>query len=263
MLLKMPIRPAESIRLVAAVRRKSWRPALIGPGPVKPRPGACPQDVSREAVNSVPNRPRTLAAELPLRTLGLVARPLRFQPPGGIFHVFSRGNRRQPIFLDDRDYAYFLALVAQVVKRYRWRCHAYCLMPNHFHLLIETPSESLSVGMHRLNSLYAQYFNRRHDFDGHLFQGRFGSVVVRSEWHLIELSRYIVLNPVRAGLCARPEEWRWSSYRAAVGSRSRPTFLTTDFLLSFFGSKLAEQRAGYAAFVREGLPWSARDGPVL
>jgi REP element-mobilizing transposase RayT len=119
----------------------------------------------------------------------------------GIYHVFSRGNRRQPIFLDERDFARFLEFLDEVVARYGWIVHAYCLMPNHYHLLVETPEANLSEGMHRLGFLYAQWFNRRHDVDGHLFQGRFGARLVESNYHLLETARYIVLNPVRAGLC--------------------------------------------------------------
>src|SRR5438874_2291483 len=144
-----------------------------------------------------------------------MARPRRLQVAGGFFHVTARGNRRQPVFTDDVDVERFLAILAEVAARYGWRVHAYCLMTNHYHLLVETPEANLSAGFHRLNFLYAQWFNRRHGLDGHLFQGRFHSVLIERQEHLIELARYIVLNPVRAGLCGHPGEWRWSSYRAA------------------------------------------------
>jgi putative transposase len=118
-----------------------------------------------------------------------VPRPHRLQPAGGVFHITSRGNRRQEIFVDDADRELFLAILGEVIARYCWRCHAYCLMPNHYHLLIETTAENLSIGMHRLNFLYAVRFNNRHGLDGHLFQGRFHSVLVESNHHLIELTR--------------------------------------------------------------------------
>jgi putative transposase len=139
-------------------------------------------------------------------------RPLRIQVAGGVYHVTSRGNRRQPIYHDDNDRFFFLALRDQVVRRFGWRLHEYCLMTNHFHLLFETPQPNLSNGMHRLNHVYAMYFNSRHGFDGHLFDKRFGSRLVETEEHWLDARRYIAFNPVRAGLCAHPRQWRWSSF---------------------------------------------------
>ncbi len=183
-----------------------------------------------------------------------MARPKRLERAGGIYHVIARGNRRQPIIEDERDSRRILHYVDDVVTRCVWRCHAYCLMPNHFHLLLETPEPNLSIGMQRLNGSYAQWFNRRHNVDGHLFQGRYHAVLIESNWHLLELSRYIVLNPVRAGLCAEPAAWVWSSYRATIGELRRPRFLRLEWLLGQFGSDLAKARASYAQFVREGMP---------
>jgi putative transposase len=183
-----------------------------------------------------------------------VPRPHRLQPAGGVFHITSRGNRRQEIFVDDADRELFLAILGEVVARYRWRCHAYCLMPNHYHLLIETTEENLSIGMHRLNFLHAMRFNHRHGFDGHLFQGRFHSVLVESNHHLIELTRYIVLNPVRGGLCTHPLEWRWSSFRAAVRKVRRPRFLTLDWVLAQFGDTSERACAAYQSFVEAARP---------
>lgn len=131
---------------------------------------------------------------------------------GGTYHVTSRGNRRQSIYHDDDDRRLFLVLRDQVVRRCRWRMLAYCLMTNHFHLLIETPAPNLSAGMHRLNGDYAKYFNARHSVDGHLFDRRFGSRLIETEEHLADTLRYIAFNPVEAGLCAHPREWRWSSF---------------------------------------------------
>jgi REP element-mobilizing transposase RayT len=175
----------------------------------------------------------------------------RVQVAGGVYHVISRGNRRQTVFHDDVDYGSFIELLEIVVRRYGWRCHGYCLMPNHFHLLIETPAPNISEGMQRLNSRYAQWFNRRYGYSGHLFQGRFYGRLVESAYHLLELSRYVVANPVRAGLCSHAGEWRWSSYRAVVGEVKRATFLTVGWLLNQFGRDLERARATFREFVRD------------
>jgi REP element-mobilizing transposase RayT len=182
-----------------------------------------------------------------------VARSTRLQEPGGIYHVTARGNRRQPIFHDERDNYLFLNILASVVRRKGWRCHSYCLMPNHYHLLIGTPEPNLSTGMQLLNGRHAQWFNHAHSLDGHLFQGRFHSVLVKSEWHLVELSRYIVLNPVRAGLCAEPQQWPWTSYRALIGSSTPPEFLTVGWILQQFDPLPARARQKFDDFVRVGM----------
>jgi putative transposase len=180
-------------------------------------------------------------------------RPLRLQAAGAIFHITSRGNRRQRIYLDPRDYERFLDILGIVVVRCHWRVHAYCLMPNHFHLLVETTEPNLSAGMQYLNGVYAQYFNRRHDCGGHLFQGRFHSVIVQSNSHLVELARYIVCNPVRAGLCAAAAHWPWSSYHAAIGVASRG-YVTCELLLAQFGPDPARAITRYSGFVAEAGP---------
>jgi len=170
-----------------------------------------------------------------------------------MYHVYSRGNRRQEIAFDVADRRTMLSFTAYAVRRFRWYCHAYCLMPNHYHFLFETPAPNLSEGMQWLNGRYAQLFNRRHGIDGHLFQGRFGARLLESNWHLIELSRYIVLNPVRAGLCDSAEDWPWSSYRAAVGLAPRPPFLTLDLILPQFGRDQQVAMKNYAEYVAEGV----------
>jgi REP element-mobilizing transposase RayT len=191
-----------------------------------------------------------------------MARPLRIEFPGALYHVTSRGNARQPIFLDDRDRLFFLDRLGEVVRTHRWRCHSYCLMPNHYHVLMETPEPNLSRGMRRLNARYSQHFNRRHERVGHVLQGRFHAVVVERDTHLLELARYIVLNPVRAGLLAAAEEYPWSSLRSTLGVEPSPPWLDSARMLSGFGS-----RNRYLAFVREGLaarsPWAALRGHVL
>jgi putative transposase len=184
---------------------------------------------------------------------GAVPRPPRIEIPGGVWHLVTRGVRKQPIFLDDRDCERFLDLLAEVVERFGWVCHAYCLMPNHYHLLIETPRPTLSDGMERLNGRHAQYFNLRHGVEGHVFERRFRSIRVLGEGHLLELSRYVVLNPVRAGLCRTAAGWRWSSFRASVGITPRPKFLTVDWLVGLFGPDRQSAREGYIRFVHGAL----------
>jgi putative transposase len=169
--------------------------------------------------------------------------------PGGIYHVTSRGNRHEAIFVEGNDRDRFLMMFGEVAALCRWRCHAYCLMSNHYHLLIETPEGNISVGMHRLNGKYARWFNRRHGFEGHLFQDRFHAVLVESDWHLLEAARYITLNPVRAGLCSHAGQWPWSSYAALVGQAPAPTFLAVERLLGYFGSTHNLARKAFCRFL--------------
>jgi putative transposase len=180
-----------------------------------------------------------------------MARPHRIQLAGGVFHVTGRGNRRQTIFLDRGDHLRFLHLLDEVARKRHWRGFGYCLMPNHYHLVFETPAADLSAGMQWLNGRFAQEFNGFHALDGHVFQGRFHSVLVESDWHLLELSRYLALNPVRVGLCADPAEWPWSSYAAVAGlERPRP-FLTMRRVLRHFGGTSSVARARFKAFVAD------------
>jgi REP element-mobilizing transposase RayT len=176
-------------------------------------------------------------------------RPPRVQLAGAVYHVISRGNRRQKIFNVDGDYVRFLAILEDVVKRLGWKCHAYCLMPNHFHLVVETREANISAGMQRLNSTYAQWFNLQYGYSGHLFQGRFYGQTVESTYHLLELARYVVLNPVRAGLCSDAGGWKWSSYRAVVGEIKRAGFLTAQWLLLQFGKDPERARETFRQFV--------------
>ena len=187
-------------------------------------------------------------------TVADMPRPPRLLVPGGLYHVFSRGNRRQEIHLDSIDRCWFLERLEGIVGEYGWLLHAYCLMPNHYHLLVGTPEPNLSVGMHRLNFMTAQSFNRRHEVDGHLFQGRFRSPLVEDESHLVVLSRYVVLNPVRASLVEHPADWRWSSYRAAVGLCPRPPFLTLETVPGCFDSDGTRAAKAYEKFVTAALP---------
>jgi len=181
-----------------------------------------------------------------------MARPLRVQFEGALYHVTSRGNARQDIFLDDEDRLAFLEILAEAVSRYGWICHGYCLMSNHFHLLIETPSANLARGMQFLNGVYTQKFNRHHKRFGHVLQGRYKAILVEKESHLLELARYIALNPVRTGAVRSARDWPWSSYRATSGQAESPEFLTTDWILSQFDEQRERAVRAYRKFVRQG-----------
>ncbi len=182
-----------------------------------------------------------------------MARPLRIEFPGAVYHVASRGNARQRVFLDERDRAAFLEAVAAGASRYGFIIHAYCLMDNHYHLLVETPKANLSLGMQRINGEYTQGFNRRHRRCGHLFQGRFKAVLVQKESYLLEVCRYVVLNPVRAKMVERAGDWWWSSYRATAGEVKRPPYLSTTWVLSQFHREKAKAQRLYRRYVAQGL----------
>jgi REP element-mobilizing transposase RayT len=196
-----------------------------------------------------------------------VARPLRVEFPGALYHVTSRGNAREAIFLDDHDRSRFLAIFEDVIGRASWICHAYCLMGNHYHLVVETPQAGLSAGMRSLNSTYSQAFNRRHRRVGHVLQGRFHSVLVDAEAYLLEVCRYVVLNPVRAGMVRHAADWPWSSYRATAGLAPPPPWLSTS-VLGCWSAEPVFARARYARFVAAGVgassPWEdLREGLLL
>jgi REP element-mobilizing transposase RayT len=189
-----------------------------------------------------------------------MARPLRIEFPGALYHVCSRGNARQAIYLDDDDRVKWLMLLGEVCRRFNWVCYSYCQMTNHYHLMIETPDGNLSSGMRHLNGVYTQFFNKRHRRVGHLFQGRYASPLIEKEAYLLELCRYIVLNPVRAGIVAVAEEWQWSSYRHALGQNKAEDWLQVDWLLSCFSARKHAAIEKYAKFVSQGRnqssPWS-------
>ena len=189
-----------------------------------------------------------------------MARPLRIEYEGAVYHITSRGNARERIFLTDSDCIEFLDVLGHVVARFGWICHAYCLMSNHYHLLIETPSPNLSRGMQLLNGVYTQRFNRAMQRSGHIFQGRFKAILVERESHLLELARYVVLNPVRAKAAPSACAWPWSSYRATAGQVEAPEFLTIDWILSQFGAKRASAMRAYRQFVSQGRGVSVWEG---
>jgi putative transposase len=169
--------------------------------------------------------------------------------PDGFVHVTQRGNRRHDLFLAERDWCHHLELLEDVIRRYHWRCHAFCLMTNHFHLLLEVEREALSEGMRRLNGLYAQYFNRQYRLDGHVFQGRFKSRPVTADRHLLETVRYILRNPIRAALCEHPADWAWSSYCATLSLPSPAAFFDPRHVLALFGTDDERARERFAEFV--------------
>ena len=197
-----------------------------------------------------------------------MARPLRIEYPGAMYHVTSRGNARAAIFENDADRFLFLSILTQTIKRFNWLCHAYCLMDNHYHLMIETPDGNLSAGMRQLNGVFTQAINRSHGKDGHLFKGRFMAILVERQIYLTELCRYVVLNPVRAGMVKVPEDYVWSSYLATLGKVNTPGFLTTGSILLCLSSSVVQAQHLYQQFVNEGIkgtdtPWEKLTGEVV
>lgn len=196
-----------------------------------------------------------------------MARPLRLEFPGAVYHITARGNRKNSIFVDDDDRHCFLSVLTETIDRYNWLCHAYCLMDNHYHLLIETPDPTLSMGMRQLNGVYTQSFNLSHSSVGHVFQGRFKSIIAEKDTHLLELCRYIVLNPVRAGMVNKPEQWQWSSYNSTVQKNRHIDFLTVDWILGQFSENILQARDRYRAYVIDGIglqsPWDELKGQIF
>lgn len=187
-----------------------------------------------------------------------MARPLRLEFPGALYHITSRGDRREDIYEDDTDRDRFLEIFASVITRFNWTCYAYCLMDNHYHLLLKTPDGNLSKGMRQLNGVYTQAYNRRHGKSGHLFQGRYKAILVNEDAYLLELSRYIVLNPVKADKVKQAGDWPWSSYRSITGKIPSPEWLSGDYLLAQFGKERRTAIKQYKAFVLAGL----KNGPI-
>jgi putative transposase len=177
-------------------------------------------------------------------------RPHRVELPGGIFHVTARGAGQQDIYRDDTDRKGFIGCLRQVVRVNNWGCLTYCLMGNHYHLVIELREANLSAGMQRLNGEYARMFNDRHRRSGHLFQGRFWSKLVRRDSQMLELARYVALNPVHANLTASPDGWSWSAHRALV-AQAPSDFVDVAGMLRYFDENLELGRQRYAAFVRD------------
>ncbi len=186
----------------------------------------------------------------------IMTRPLRLEFPGAVYHVMSRGDNKQKIFLNDHDRRRFLKIYQDVVERQSWMTYAWCLMDNHFHLVIETPEPNLSEGMRLLNGIYTQYFNANKGRVGHVFQGRFHSIVVDENVYLLELVRYVVLNPVRSGRVDNPGKWPWSSYKATAGLEPCPPWLNADAVTDAVSERIGTRRdrqKSYADFILKGM----------
>lgn len=189
-----------------------------------------------------------------------MARPLRVEYAGAYYHVINRGNNKENIFLNDRDREKFIEYLGKASERFSIVIHTYCLMSNHFHLLVETPEPNLSAAMQWINVSYATYFNRKRGRHGHLFQGRFKAILIDADEYLKQLSRYIHLNAVRAKIVSAPSEYKWSSYSYYIGKRKAPEFIETDWILSNFGKIKKEAKRNYKAFV-EGVDIQSLENP--
>ena len=196
-----------------------------------------------------------------------MSRPLRLEFAGALYHVTSRGDRREDIYHDDTDRRLWLDTLAQCCERFNWAVHAWCQMSNHYHLVIETAEGNLSAGMRQLNGVYTQAHNRRHGRVGHVFQGRYKGILVDRDSYLLELLRYVVLNPVRARMVKRPQDWAWSSYHAMIGDQPSPKWLHCEWALSQFGTQRTRQIVRYTEFVQQGVDgpgvWSGLKGQVF
>jgi putative transposase len=172
----------------------------------------------------------------------------RIEYEKALYHITSRGNNKQKIFSDEKDYPTFIKFLEKALKKYSWQCYAYCLIPNHYHLLIETEDANLSVGMKWLNGIYAKYFNGKNDRVGHLFQGRYHSVLVEKESYLLQLHRYIALNPVRAKIVENLNDWKWNSYLELI-NKSPVKLISKNAILEHFDASLK----GYKLFIHDGI----------
>jgi REP element-mobilizing transposase RayT len=196
-----------------------------------------------------------------------MARPLRLDFPGAVYHITARGDRQGLIFEDDADRATFIELLAREIKQQGWLLYAFCLLGNHYHLLLETPEPNLVRGMRHLNGIYTQAFNRRHGRSGHVLQGRYKAIVVDPDTYLRELCRHVVLNPVRAGMVASPADWPWSSYLPTAGETVCPDWLAAQHVLDLLSVEGSQARRAYVRFVADGLvgpsPWPHVKGQIF
>lgn len=181
-----------------------------------------------------------------------MARPLRIEYSGAFYHITSRGNEQKAVYRNQRDREKFLSYLESATARYGAVIHAYCLMDNHYHLLLETPSGNLSRIMHHINGAYTAYFNTRHERAGHLFQGRYKAILIDADEYAKELSRYIHLNPVRAGIVDNPEEYKWSSCQYYTVNRKSPEWLERELILGYFGEPPTASNE-YRDFIRSAM----------
>ena len=188
-----------------------------------------------------------------------MSRPLRIEFPGAVYHVTARANGLQQLFTDINDGSCFMELLGREIAQHRWICHAYCLLEDHYHLVIETPEANLSRGMGRLNMSYSQWFGRQHDQRGHLFYGRYKSIILQKERHLLEVCRHVVLNPVRVQAVNRADHWKWSSYRPLAFEEPEPSWLHRDWLLEQLSRKAESSANAWRIYIEEGIdapsPW--------
>lgn len=183
-----------------------------------------------------------------------MSRPLRFEYPGAWYHVMNRGRRKEPVFLSPKDYATFLTVMQEAAGHWNLRIAAYCLMTNHYHLLVQTPDGNLSRCMRHINGVYTQRFNREHNFDGQLFRGRYKAVLVADDGHLLEVLRYIHCNPLDAGLVKNLDEYGWSSHQGYLSKAKGWQWLAKDFLLDMLAGEKDQQVEAYRVFVSQGNP---------
>ena len=190
-----------------------------------------------------------------------MARPLRIIFPGAFYHVTSRGNEHKNVYKSNRDREKFLEYLGSASERYKAIIHAYCLMDNHYHLLVETPTGNLPQIMQHINGAYTTYFNVKRKRSGHLFQGRYKAILVAIDEYAKELSRYIHLNPIRAEVVEIPENYDWSSYKFYIGKQKPPEWLYRDFILRYFGTNISRAQKSYQSFV-SALANKQNDSPL-
>lgn len=198
-----------------------------------------------------------------------MSRPLRIEYPGAWYHVMNRGRARQKVFLDDDDRKDFLTLLSETVQMWSIHVHAFCLLDNHYHLLIHTPRGNLSRSMRHANGIYTQHFNRKHGRDGSLFRGRFKAILIDADSYLLEVVRYIHLNPVKAKLVKDPHAYLWTSHRTYLERRPSLNWLNRDEVFGRFGARWDQAVDRYTEFIHEGIPshiegfYAERKAPVI
>lgn len=178
-------------------------------------------------------------------------RQARGEIPSGTYHLTLRTAGPIAMFVNDVDRFDFCHRLKRTITQFKWTCRAFCLMTTHYHLLVDVERDALQPGMHRLNGQYAQEFNKRHGRSGHLHGDRYGATRIETDGHMLRAFRYILRNPVRAGLCASPAEWNWSSYRGSIGLENRFPFVRNEPMYAYFGSRPDEAIRGLRAFVED------------